>query len=83
MAYLFERVTIAGVGLIGGSLALAARAAGLFGEVAALVRTPEALAGALGRGLVDRGSTDPAEAARGADLLVLAVPVRAIAAVAR
>ncbi len=36
---LFERVTIAGVGLIGGSLALAARAAGLIGEVVGLGRS--------------------------------------------
>ncbi|MBI4516904.1 MAG: prephenate dehydrogenase/arogenate dehydrogenase family protein [Deltaproteobacteria bacterium] len=83
MAHLFERVTIAGPGLIGGSLALAARAAGLVGEVVGLARSAETLAEARRRGIVDRASSDPLDAARGANLLVLAVPVRAIATVAR
>lgn len=83
MARLFERVTVAGIGLIGGSLALAARQAGLVGEVVGLARRSETLAEALRLGLVDRASSDPAEAARGADLLVLAVPVRALVPVAR
>ncbi len=83
MPRLFERVAIAGVGLIGGSLALAARRAGLFGEVVGLARRAETLAEAQRRGLVDRATSNPADAARGADLLVLAVPVRAIAGVAR
>lgn len=83
MARAFERVAIAGVGLIGGSLALAARAAGLVGEIVGLARSPETLAEAKRRGIADRVTADPAEAARDADLLVLAVPVRAIAALAR
>jgi len=80
---LFERVTIAGVGLIGGSLALAARAAGVIGEVVGLGRSAANLEVAQRRGIIDRYSHDPAAAARDADLLVLAVPVRSIAAVAR
>ena len=83
MPRLFERVTIAGVGLIGGSLALAARAAGLIGEVVGLGRSAANLDIAQRRGIIDRYSHDPAEAARDADLLLLAVPVRSIAAVAR
>jgi prephenate dehydrogenase len=79
----FERVVIAGVGLIGGSLALAARRAGLVGEIVGFGRTRENLDIALTRGLVDRVSQDPLEAARGADLLVLAVPVAATAKVAQ
>jgi len=80
---LFERVTIAGVGLIGGSLALAARAAGLVGEVVGYGRSAANLHTAQQRGIVDRYSHDPREAARDADLLVLAVPVRAMASVVR
>ncbi len=83
MPRLFERVTIAGVGLIGGSLALAARAAGLIGEVVGYGRTEANLQVAQRRGIVDRYSRDAADAARDADLLVLAVPVNAMAAVAR
>jgi len=80
---LFDRVTIAGVGLIGGSLALAARAAGLIGEVVGYGRTEANLQTAQRRGIVDRYSLDAAEAARDADLLLLAVPVKASGAVAR
>jgi len=80
---LFERVTIAGVGLIGGSLALAARAAGLIGEVVGLGRSAANLDTARRRGIIDRYTHDPCAAAQDADLLLLAVPVRSIAAVAR
>ncbi|HVM98090.1 MAG TPA: prephenate dehydrogenase/arogenate dehydrogenase family protein, partial [Candidatus Acidoferrales bacterium] len=81
MPRLFERVTIAGVGLIGGSLALAARAAGLIDEVVGLGRGAANLETARRRGIVDRYSHDPLEAARDADLLLLAVPVGAAASV--
>jgi prephenate dehydrogenase len=80
---LFERVTIAGVGLIGGSLALAARAAGLVGEIIGYGRTEANLQVAQRRGIVDRYSRDIVEAARDTDLLLLAVPVSAMAAVVR
>jgi prephenate dehydrogenase len=80
---LFERVAIAGVGLIGGSLALAARTAGLVGDVVGLGRSASNLQTAQRRGLIDRYSHDPIEAARDADLLLLAVPVGAMPAVAR
>jgi prephenate dehydrogenase len=79
---LFEHVAIAGVGLIGGSLALAARAAGLIGEVVGYGRTSANLETARRRGIVDRYSLEPREAAFGADLLVLAVPVSRSAEVA-
>ena len=82
MARLFDRVAIAGVGLIGGSLALAARAAGLIGEVVGTGRTEANLQIAQQRGIIDRYDLDPAEAARDADLLVLAVPVKALGALA-
>jgi prephenate dehydrogenase len=80
---LFERVTIAGVGLIGGSLALAARAAGMVGTVTGLGRGAANLQTAQQRGIIDGYSHDPLEASRDADLLLLAVPVRTMAAVAR
>jgi prephenate dehydrogenase len=78
---LFERVTIAGVGLIGGSLALAARRAGLIGQVTGLGRSAANLQTAQQRGIVDRYTHDALDAARDADLLLLAVPVRSMAAV--
>ena len=77
MTPLFTRVTVAGVGLIGGSLALAARAAGLVGEVVGYGRSEANLGVARERGLVDRVARDPAAAVAGADLIVLAAPVGA------
>jgi len=78
----FERAAIVGVGLIGGSLALAARAAGLIGEVVGLGRSEANLAVARARGIVDRTVRDPA-ALGPVDLVVLAVPVRSTAAMAQ
>jgi prephenate dehydrogenase len=77
MAFLFHRLIIAGVGLIGGSLGLAARERGLVGEVIGFGRTEANLRVALERGIIDSYTFDPAAAARGADLLLLAVPVEA------
>jgi prephenate dehydrogenase len=79
---LFERMVVAGVGLIGGSLGLAARRRALVGEVVGYGRSVANLDVALERGAIDRWSRDAAEAARGADLVVLAVPVRSIGTVA-
>jgi prephenate dehydrogenase len=66
---LADRMTIAGVGLIGGSLAAAAREAGLVGEVLGFGRTKANLETARTRGLIDRIVTDDAAAAA-ADVIV-------------
>jgi prephenate dehydrogenase len=71
----FERLAVLGLGLLGGSLAWAARARGLAGEVVGCGRRPEPLRRARERGLVDRVALTPAEAVAGADLVVLATPV--------
>jgi len=83
VARLFERVTIAGVGLIGGSLALAARRAGTIGEVVGFGRSLANLELAQRLGIIDRFHQDPVAAAQGADLLLLSVPVGSLAAVAQ
>lgn len=75
MSQLFRQLTICGVGLIGGSLALTVRKEGLAGRVVGLGRSQANLDIALARGLVDSATRDPAEAARGADLVLLATPV--------
>jgi prephenate dehydrogenase len=77
----FERAAIVGVGLIGGSLALAARAAGLIGEVVGLGRSAANLDVARQRGIIDRAVQEPA-AIGPVDLVVLAVPVRSTARMA-
>jgi len=62
-------------GLIGGSLALIARRAGVVGKVVGLGRSQANLDVAVEREMIDVATRDPVEAARGADLIVLAVPI--------
>lgn len=66
-------VAIFGVGLIGGSFALALRKAGFSGRILG-VSSPETLRRALDLRVIDAGSTLP-EAARAADLIYLAQPI--------
>lgn len=75
MGFLFKRLLIVGVGLIGGSLGLAAKARGLVEQVVGFGRTEGNLKIALERGIIDTYTFDPAEAAQGTDLILLAVPV--------
>jgi prephenate dehydrogenase len=75
MPELFRQLTICGVGLIGGSIALTARKQGLIGRIVGLGRTQANLDLALERGLIDAATRDPAEAARDADLVMLATPI--------
>jgi len=75
MAPLFRQLTICGIGLIGGSLAITARKRGLVERIVALGRTQNNLDLAIERGLADFATRDPAEAAAGADLVMLATPV--------
>ncbi|MEO0682016.1 MAG: prephenate dehydrogenase/arogenate dehydrogenase family protein, partial [Pseudomonadota bacterium] len=79
---IYRRAAIIGLGLIGGSFALAARQAGAVGEVVGHARSAATRARALELGLVDRVAETAAEAAEGADLVLLCVPVGAMSAVA-
>ncbi|GAB6049947.1 hypothetical protein JCM16106_07910 [Hydrogenophilus islandicus] len=74
-AVVVKRLTVVGVGLIGGSFALALRRAGLVGEVVGLGRRWETLERAQQLGLIDRGETDAARAVQGSDWVFLAMPV--------
>ncbi|MEB2346404.1 MAG: prephenate dehydrogenase [Deltaproteobacteria bacterium] len=75
----FERIAVLGLGLLGGSLAWAARERALAAEVVGCGRRAEPLRRARERGLVDRTTADPVAAVAGADLVVLATPVGAMA----
>ncbi|MFV0473138.1 MAG: prephenate/arogenate dehydrogenase family protein [Pikeienuella sp.] len=82
MSAVFERVALIGLGLIGGSIALAARRGGAAGEVVGYARTAETRETARRIGLCDEIRDSAAEAVAGADLVILCVPVGAMAAVA-
>lgn len=72
---MFQRVALIGLGLIAGSMSLAMREAGLAAHVTGYARSAETRATAREIGLVDEVTETLAEAVRGADLVVLAVPV--------
>ncbi len=69
-------VTIIGLGLMGGSLAVALR--GKCGGVVGVARSEETINQAVSHGVIDAGTTDLAAGVRRADLVVLATPVRTI-----
>ena len=70
----FKQVTIIGAGLIGGSLGLALKKRRLAGRIIGCDRAP-VLERAQECGVIEGGSTHPADAVRGSDLVVLATPV--------
>ena len=69
------RLSIVGLGLLGGSVAKAARAASLAQEIVGVGRNPKSLEPALRARAVDRITTDLSEGVSGADMIVLATPV--------
>ena len=73
-----KRLCIIGVGLIGGSLARALRSAGACDEIVGCGRDAQQLEKALALGVIDRVETDIARAVRGAEVVVIAVPVGAM-----
>lgn len=75
---LVQRLAIIGVGLIGGSLARALRAAGEVGEVVGCGRGKENLERAVELGVIDSYTHDVGEAVAGADMIFLAVPLGAM-----
>ena len=75
------RVTVIGLGLIGGSFALALRSKGIATELIGVESSPQHAAKALELGIVD--SVQPLQQAiEGADLIAIAVPVDAIPQIA-
>ncbi|MBY0576745.1 MAG: prephenate dehydrogenase/arogenate dehydrogenase family protein [Gallionellaceae bacterium] len=70
----FKKIVIFGVGLIGGSFALALRKANAVGEVVGFGRSTATLEQAMQLGIIDRIGTDLAELGD-ADIVLLATPV--------
>src|SRR4051794_41290218 len=81
-APLFRRVALIGFGLIGGSIARAARAQGLAGEIVTTARSARTRARVQELGVVDRVAGSNAEVVKDAELVILCVPVGACGAVA-
>lgn len=71
----FKKLALVGVGLLGGSLGLAARQRRLAARVEGYVRRPDSVAESVRAGAVDAASLDLASVVTGADLVVLCTPV--------
>lgn len=72
---MFKKLALIGCGLMGGSFALAARQAKWVGSVCGYSRSPASAQKAMELGIVDAVAASAADCVRGADLVLLAVPV--------
>jgi cyclohexadieny/prephenate dehydrogenase len=77
----FERLAIIGLGLIGSSIARAARKAGVAKTIVAIDRAAAVRERVTALGLADEVTSNAAKGVTGADMIVLCVPVMANAAV--
>lgn len=80
---LFNRLALVGLGLIGSSIAWAAKKHGVAAEVVGSARSAETRARALELGFLDAAMDTAADAVKGADLVIMCVPVQTSGAVAR
>lgn len=80
---MIRRLCVIGLGLIGGSVARAARERGLAKEIVGADTDRTNLSEALKSGVIDHGSEDSAAAAREVDFVLIAVPVGAFRSVLR
>lgn len=72
---MLKKITIFGVGLIGGSFALALKKAGAVTQVVGVGRSAASLARARELGIIDETGVSAAQAVQGADLILVAAPV--------
>lgn len=78
MSFLFKRMAVVGLGLIGGSLAKAVKEKRLVGDVLGIGRSEQRLEHARELGIIDRYSVQMDEVLGEADLIVVATPVGVI-----
>ncbi|MDD5434639.1 MAG: prephenate dehydrogenase/arogenate dehydrogenase family protein [Nitrospira sp.] len=79
----FKKMVIAGVGLIGGSLALVCREKGIVSEIVGVGRSEQNLRDALSLNVIDSYTLKLEEAVKGADIIVLATPVTTLIRLAK
>jgi prephenate dehydrogenase len=73
----FSTITIIGLGLIGGSFAMALKERGFKGSIVGVSRTPSKLKEAKERGIIDRFYPDIEASVKGADLIMFCTNVSA------
>jgi prephenate dehydrogenase len=74
----FNKIAIIGVGLIGGSIGMAARKKGIAKEIVGVCRHQQSLRRARNAGAIDQGTLNYKMALQNADLVILATPVKQI-----
>lgn len=79
----FQKIALIGFGLIGGSIARAVREQGLAKEIVTTARSAKTRARVKELGIADAVLESNAEAVKGADLVILCIPVGACGAVAQ
>ena len=79
---MFGHVALVGIGLIGSSISHAMRRHGLAGTITGSARTKATIETAMALRLIERGCVNAADAVKGADLVILSVPVGACGALA-
>jgi cyclohexadieny/prephenate dehydrogenase len=80
---LFDTLAIIGLGLIGSSIARAARAQGAVRSIVATARSPKTRQRVVELGIADRVVETNTEAVEGADLVIVCIPVGVCGAVAK
>ena len=78
----FRQIALIGVGLIGSSISHAVRRAKLAEMITGAAHSKETIETAITLRLIDRGCVNPVDAVKGADLVILCVPVGACGAIA-
>ena len=82
MTIIYDKICIIGIGLIGASVALAARRGGLAAHISGCEADSASVAEIEKLGLVDNITTDAVAAVKDADLVIMAVPVGAMGGLA-
>jgi cyclohexadieny/prephenate dehydrogenase len=80
---MFDKIALIGIGLIGSSISHAARRAGLAKSIVGSARTKATVETALRLDLIEKGFASAAEAAAGADLVIVCAPVGVCGAIAK
>ncbi len=78
---MLNKLVIFGVGLIGGSVALALKKAGSTAQIVGVGRSSESLQTAVDLGVIDFASSNVEEAVKDADIILIATPVAQIPAI--
>lgn len=75
----WQKITLVGVGLLGGSIGLAVKQRRLAGQVVGFVRRARSVTECIQAGVVDSADTDLERAVEGADLIILCTPIAQMA----